>query len=129
MKSSLRFTLILSLMALFLSACAADAGDPADSAETYLTAMSEGDADAMILVSCADWEEQARISAQSFATVETTLNNLSCTTVSEEGEAASVTCDGSISVSYEGESRELPLSGVTFEMIKQGGSWLICDQK
>jgi hypothetical protein len=130
MKLSLRFALILSLMALFLSACAADAGDPADAVESYLTAMSEGDPDAMVVVSCADWETQARLSADSYIAVETVLNNLNCETQSEEGDAAEVTCEGTISVSYDGEqTRELPLSGFTFEMVKQGGSWLVCNQK
>src|SRR5689334_21607605 len=76
MKLTLRFALVLSLMALLLSACAAEnAGDPADSVEAYLTAMSEGDPDAMVVVSCADWETQARLSADAYIAVETTLND------------------------------------------------------
>ena len=120
-------TLILAmLMVMALSACAGSSDLPAKTVELYYQALVEKDQVQLINHVCADYESQALLEFDSFTSVETTLTNLTCQTVSQEGDRAEVTCDGAISASYDGEAREFSLAGATYLVVKEGGEWRLC---
>jgi hypothetical protein len=118
--------LITTLLALTLAACAGGGDAPAQTVLNYQEALVAKDQDRLITFSCAEWESQALLELDSFVSVETELVDASCQTISEEDGTAKVTCEGSISATYQGEAREFPLSGRTFIVIQEGGEWRLC---
>lgn len=122
-------TLILTLAALILlglSACVASGDAPAQTVELYHEALIAKDQDLLINYACADWESQALLELDSFVSVETSLVDIACETVSEDGSTAKVACTGAISASYQGEAREFPLAGRTFLVVEENGEWRLC---
>jgi hypothetical protein len=124
-KWSLLFIMVL-LSGLVLSACAGGKDAPAQTVELYNQALVDKDQEKLISYSCADWESQALLELDSFVSVETSLVDMSCQTVSQDGDTARVTCDGAISASYNGEARDFPLSGRTFLVVKENNEWRLC---
>ena len=118
--------ILIILTSLSLAACAGSQDAPAQAVEQYYQALVDKDQDRMVSLTCADFETQALLEFDSFVSVETTLSDFACQTASQEGDTASVTCQGGISASYQGEAREFPLSGQTFLLVQQGGEWLMC---
>lgn len=126
-SKKLALILTLSVMVILsLSACAGGDDAPARTVELYHEALVAKDQDQLISYACADWESQALLELDSFVSVETSLVDLACQTVSEEGGTARVECTGSISATYNGEAREFPLSGRTFIVVEEGGEWRLC---
>ena len=124
-KWSLLFIVVL-LSGLALSACTGGQDLPAQTVELYQQALVDKDQEKLINYSCADWESQALLELDSFVSVDTELVDMTCQTVSQEGDTARVTCDGAISASYNGEARELPVSGRTFLVVKENDEWRLC---
>lgn len=124
-KWSLLFIVVL-LSGLILSACAGGQDAPAQTVELYHQALVDKDQEKLISYSCADWESQALLELDSFVSVDTELVDMTCQTVSEEGDTAQVSCNGAISASYNGEAREFPLSGRTFLVVKENNEWRLC---
>jgi len=120
------FLLILLFIPLMLSACAGGGDAPAQTVELYYQALVEKDQDRLISLSCAEYESMALLEFDSFLSVETTLENVSCQTASQEGGSARVTCQGAIAASYEGEIREFSLSGQTYLVTQEAGEWRVC---
>jgi hypothetical protein len=116
---------LTTLLVAGLSACAS-ADAPAETIELYHQALVDKDQERLINLSCTDWESAALQDLDSFVSVETTLVDIACQTVSEEGDRALVTCEGAISASYDGEATEFPLSGRTYIAVKQSGEWRMC---
>ena len=126
-RKILLITLSLAMLVILaLSACAGSGDLPAKTVELYYQALVEKDQVRLINYVCADYESQALLEFDSFTTVETTLPNLTCQSVSQDGDRAEVTCDGAISASYEGEAREFSLAGVNYLVVKEGGDWRLC---
>ena len=125
LKRNIITLVITALLVIGLSACvSADA--PADTIVLYHEALVDKDQERLINLSCTDWESQALQDLDSFVSVETTLVDMICQTVSEEGDTALVTCEGAISATYDGEATEFPLSGRTYVVVKQAGEWRMC---
>lgn len=118
--------LILFSLPLLLVACAGGGDAPAQTVELYYQALVEKDQDRLINLSCADWESMALLEFDSFLSVETTLENAACQTVSQENGTARVTCQGAIAASYDGEIREFPLTGQTYLVTQEAGEWRVC---
>jgi hypothetical protein len=118
--------LLIVFIALLLSACAGGGDAPAQTVELYYQALVEKDQDRLVNLSCADWESMALLEFDSFLSVETTLENAACQTVSQEDGTARVTCQGAIAASYEGEIREFPLTGQTYLVTQEAGEWRVC---
>lgn len=110
---------------VLLTACA-QAGDPAAAVEDYLKALADKDANRIVTLSCASWQEDARIEVDSLQTVETALDRVSCSTTVEDDEGALVNCTGQLKMSYNGEPRDLDLSRQTYRVVSEGGEWLVC---
>lgn len=104
---------------------AADEG-PVRAIEDYLQARVEGNADTLRLLSCADWEGQAAIQAQSFRSMNAELEGVSCRADGTDGDYTLVTCEGKIVTSYNGETRDWPLG--TYRTIEEGGEWRMCGE-
>jgi hypothetical protein len=121
----LTFALII-LSSLLVTACAGGVDAPAQAVENYYQALADKDQDLLVSLTCADFETTALRDFDSFVSVETTLTDFACETVSENGDTASVTCTGAISATYQGEAQEFPLSGQTNLTVKQAGEWLMC---
>ena len=122
------YILIVALTIPFLASCT-NAGNPnqaINAAENYLQALVKKDANHMINLSCAAWEEQAKLEYDSFAAVELTLKDLSCQETGQEGEYTLVTCSGAIVASYGAEDLVLELAERPFKMVNEGGEWRMC---
>lgn len=119
--------ILMLALSILLSACGASASGGARTAvEGYITALAAKDEAALISNSCADWEDDALIELDSFALVEVSVNDMSCTETGTDGEVTLVDCQGKFQMSYGGEPQELDLSARTYEVIQQNGDWLVC---
>jgi hypothetical protein len=128
-----KFALMIGVSMILLAGCGGGSAEqtdqPAKVVESYITALADGNGDKMAQLSCADWEDDAHLSADSFVAVDTTLKELSCTTSVIKADSAIVDCTGSIEVSYNGENRSVDLAGHHYTVDKQGSDWLVCGQQ
>ncbi|MFN8384012.1 MAG: hypothetical protein U0V02_18905 [Anaerolineales bacterium] len=112
---------------VILSACGAGNSNGAPQAvESYITALANKDEATLIPLSCADWEDDARIELDSFQLVEVTVDGMSCQQSGTDGDKTLVDCIGTLNMSYNGEPQSLDLSTRTYEVVNQGGDWLVC---
>ncbi len=119
-------TIGLTALLVLLSACGTGTDQAAAAVEGYLTALVAKDSDSIAALSCADWELQALLELDSFQAVETRLDGLACTSVSEEDGTSSVTCTGKILATYNEEEQTFDLSLRTYAVVNQGGEYLVC---
>ncbi len=115
-------------LAILLSACGSSAASsPAVGAvEGYINSIVANDADKLSSLSCADWESDALIELDSLQAVTSTLEGFACQETGTDGEMTFVHCDGKMILSYNGENQELDLSTRTYQVVEQGGDWLVC---
>ena len=122
--------ILLSIFLLLLSACGGKAGDPAAKAvEDYLTALVEKDSSRLSALSCSDWESNALLELDSLQAVTTRLEGLDCASTGADGTTSEVACQGKIIATYNNEDQELDLSARTYEVVQQGGEYLVCGYK
>lgn len=120
--------LILAIVStLFLSACAPKSSNaPAKAVEDYLNALVAKDSNRLTTLSCKDWEDGALLELDSFQAVITKLDGMACTQTGTDGDTALVLCKGKIIATYNNENQELDLSTRTYQVVQQGGDWLVC---
>lgn len=120
--------LLLALAAAMLAACGSSAGDgaPARAVEDYLNALVNKDSDRLTTLVCGAWEEDALIELDSFQAVTARLEGPACEQTGSDGQTALVLCSGSIIASYNNEDQELDLSVRTYQVVQEGGDWLVC---
>jgi hypothetical protein len=121
-----RLVVLASIVSGLVACAGQPSGTAAEAVQNYLQARADKDAEAMIGLSCPDWEAQARVEAASFASMNAALEEVACTDAGAEGEAALVTCSGKIVTTYNGENRDWPLEDFTFKVIDDGGEWRMC---
>lgn len=114
------------LAAIVLAACSSNSDAPARAVEEYLNTLVAKDADRLPSLVCGDWEDDALIELDSFQAVEARLDGMACQQTGSEGEIALVDCTGSIIATYNDEDQELDLSVRTYQVIQEGGDWLVC---
>jgi len=118
---------LASAFALFLSACASNNSDaPVKAVEDYLSALVEKDADRLTTLSCGDWEDDALLEVDSFQAVTTRLDGLACEQTGTDGDTTLVLCNGRIIATYNEEDQDLDLSVRTYQVVQEGGDWLVC---
>ena len=117
---------IFMLAGLALAACSSNSDAPARAVEDYLTTLVAKDADRLPTLVCGDWEEDALIELDSFQAVEARLEGMACQQTGSDGETALVDCTGSIIATYNDEDQELDLSVRTYQVVQEGGDWLVC---
>ncbi|MCB2180020.1 nuclear transport factor 2 family protein [bacterium] len=121
------FFVILGLLAVLVVGCSSGGSDPAAVIEAYNTALVTGNNAQSAALSCADWEESAGAEGASFEGVEVKLEGMACSLVSEDGNRAVVTCDGSFVFSYAGgEDEEISLDRRNYVLAFEGGEWRMC---
>jgi hypothetical protein len=129
MRKSFRAIFLLLSFALLISACG-KAPDPAAKAvENYLTALVNKDSSRLSALSCADWESNALLELDSLQAVTTTLDGLACSVTGTDGTTSEVTCQGKILATYNTEQQQLDLSLRIYQVVKQGGEYLVCGYK
>lgn len=127
MRTSSLLLLILICSAFALIACGTGTGDaPVNAVENYLNALVTKDADQLAALSCGAWEEDALLALDSFQAVTPRLEGLACEQTATDGDTALVLCNGSIIATYNEEDQELDLSVYTYEVVEEGGEWLVC---
>ena len=118
--------LAILLITNILSACAPDTDAPVKAVENYLNALVNKEADKLPTLVCGEWEEDALIELDSFQAVTASLENVSCSQTGADGDTTLVLCTGNIVASYNNEDQRLDLSVRTYQVIEQGGDWLVC---
>ena len=123
-----RFLILsMSLLAgIVLAACTSSSDAPARAVEEYLNTLVAKDADRLPTLVCGDWEDDALIELDSFQAVEARLEAMACQQTGTDGETALVDCTGSIIATYNDEDQELDLSVRTYQVVQEGGDWLVC---
>ena len=127
MRKFVLILIVVIVVNLFLSACASSSDDaPAKAVEDYLNALVAKDSDRLTTLSCADWEDDALLELDSFQAVTTKLDGLACTQTGTDGDTALVLCKGKIIATYNNEDQDLDLSVRTYQVVQEGGDWLVC---
>ena len=133
MRKFALIALAVFILSLLFSACGqaknptVQAKDPATKAvEDYLTALVNKNADALSALSCADWESQALLELDAFQAVTTRLENMACTATGTDGTTTQVNCQGKILATYNGEDQQFDLSLRNYQVVQQGGEYLVC---
>ena len=122
--------ILLCVIALLLSACGSQAADPASKAvEDYLNALVNKDSTKLSALSCASWESDALLELDSLQAVKTRLEGLVCKSAGASGGSTQVNCQGKIMATYNGEDQALDLSVRTYQVVQQGGEYLVCGYK
>jgi hypothetical protein len=123
--SFIMLTIIMTI--LLLSACSASTSDaPAQAVESYLTALVEKDAERLATLSCGEWEDDALLELDSFQAVTARLEGMACEQTGTDSDTALVLCNGKIIATYGNEDQELDLSVRTYQVVQEGGEWLVC---
>ena len=121
---------VISLLALPLSGCGGKTSDPASKAvQDYLNALVSKDSNKLSALSCADWEQNALMELDSLQAVKTRLDGVSCQTAGSSGTTTQVKCQGRILATYNGEDQALDISARTYQVVQQGGDYLVCGYK
>lgn len=123
-----KLILILSIVlaAIALAACASNSDAPARAVQNYLNALVNKEADKVPTLVCGDWEQDALMEVDSFQAVTARLENVACSQTGSDGETALVLCTGNIVATYNDEDQQLDLSVRTYQVVEQGGDWLVC---
>ena len=130
MRKLALMVILFSMLALPLSACSGASSDPASKAVVdYLNALVSKDSTKLSALSCASWEPSALLQLDSLQAVKVRLQGLSCKTSSTSGDTSQVNCQGSIMATYNGEDSPLDISARTYQVVQQGGDYLVCGYK
>ncbi|NUQ85760.1 MAG: hypothetical protein HUU11_13690 [Anaerolineales bacterium] len=116
----------LALAGIVLTACSSNTDAPAQAVENYLNALVNKEADKLPTLVCGEWEEDALIELDSFQAVTARLENVACSQTGTDGDTALVLCTGNIVATYNDEDQKLDLSVRTYQVVEQGGDWLVC---
>ena len=120
-----RFLFLLVPMILIMAGCASDA-DPADTIMKYLEARLASDVDQLQELSCGAWEQQAVLQADSFRSIDASLEDAVCKANGTEGDMTLIECTGKIVYEYNGEHNERELGN--FLATQENGEWKMCGE-
>jgi hypothetical protein len=126
----MRKILLLVFIALFLglfSACSSSNTDAAGKAvEEYLNVLVTKDENRLPSLVCGDWESDALMQLDSLQAVTARLEDVSCKQSGSDGSTALVNCTGKLVTTYNNEDSNIDLSTETYQVVQQGGDWLVC---
>lgn len=127
MRKFFLIVLVTILSTLALTACASGNRDAsAKAVEDYLDALVAKDADRLSTLSCGEWEDDALLELDSFQAVTARLDGVACEQTGTDGDTALVLCNGRIIATYNDEDQDLDLSVRTYQVVQEGGEWLVC---
>ncbi|HEU0292321.1 MAG TPA: hypothetical protein VFR47_06275 [Anaerolineales bacterium] len=115
----------LVLTSILIAACSNSDG-PAKAVEDYWNVIVAKDDERLPTLVCGDWEGDAMTVLDSLQAVSARLENLSCSQTGTDGDTALVDCTGKMILTYDTEDQEIDLSTFTYEVIEEGGDWLVC---
>jgi hypothetical protein len=121
--------LVSIIMLLFSAACngaASSTSSPSSVVEAYLNALVEKDNTTLSTLSCSSWESDALMELDSLQAVEVRLDGLICSDAGSNDEFSLVKCQGNIIATYNGENQSIDLSTRNYQVINQGGEFLVC---
>ena len=121
--SAIKF--IVLTLSFLISACDSSSRQ-AMVVEEYLNALVSKDATQLSTLSCAEWAPYAATEMNSFQAVTATLQDLTCETTGTEGDMTLVVCGGTIATTYNDEQQQIDLSLRTYQVVEQGGEYLVC---
>ena len=121
--------LLVLVFALLLSACGKATNPAIKAVEDYLHALVNKDATSLSTLSCADWEANALLELDALQAVATRLDGLACAVTGNNGTTTDITCQGKIIATYNNEDQQLDLSVRTYQVVQQGGEYLVCGYK
>jgi hypothetical protein len=126
----MRKILWLVLVALsvgLLSACSSSKTDAAGKAvEEYLNVLVAKDENRLPSLVCGDWESDAMMELDSLQAVTARLEDVSCKQTGTDGDTTLVNCTGKLVTTYNNEDSDIDLSTQTYQVVQQGGDWLVC---
>ena len=112
---------------ILLTACASSNTDaPAKAVEDYWNVIVEKDAERLPTLVCGAWEEDALTALDALQAVAARLEDLSCSQTGTDSNTALVNCTGKMILTYDTEDQEIDLSLSTYEVVEEGGDWLVC---
>jgi len=124
------FTIITIILVTLIGISSCAASNNAEKApqviEDYLEGLVSKNVNQMITNSCAAWESEAKLEFDSFAAVETTLENPNCQVSKQEEEFIVVSCSGVIIAGYGAEDLIIELSERDYQLVNEGGQWRMC---
>jgi len=128
MRKSLLLLLVAIIINSLLTACSSSQkiNTPSKAVEDYLNALVAKDENRLPTLVCGDWEDDALIELDSFQAVTARLDNVSCKQTGTDGDTTLVNCTGKIIATYNNEDQDLDLSVRTYQVVQQGGDWLVC---
>jgi len=118
------FTILILIF--FAAGCRGKNTLAAQSVEEYFQAILEKDQSMLISNTCSSYEQTAMLDFNTFAIVETSLENFSCQTTGTYEDGLTVGCQGSIKASFGNEIRSFDLSNRIYQVIEENGNWLVC---
>ena len=121
-----RIAVLTLALLIFLAACGPAKEPQVQAVEDYLGALVEKNGDELSILSCAEWELNALLELDSLQAVDTRLEDLSCSISGEDNGTTLVACQGKLIATYNGEDQDLDLSVRTYQVVQQGGNWLVC---
>ena len=122
-----KLSIIFFALLLLLAACDTGGGDdPTVVVDKYLKARLASDVDQLRALSCADWESQVILEADSFRGRDAELVDVFCEEGKREGDETIVNCNGHIAVVYQGENRDFPLKN--YRLTQEDGEWKMCGE-
>lgn len=102
-------------------------GSPAaNSIMAYLKAIASRDANEVSVLSCSEWESQAKTDFESFSAVTVDIENASCSETGKDGDYMLVSCTGKMVANYGNEVMEIDLADRTYQALYEGGEWRMC---
>ncbi len=122
--------MLLVLLAFMIVTCQKSQGSDASSVVgDYFKALVAKDANQAVNLSCAAWEGQAQIDADTFAINPATAENVQCKAAGADGGPPSISCTGKLVLDYNGEKQEINLADRTYRVVQEGGEWRMCGYK
>ena len=119
-------TIVCLSLGTILAGCSGDQSLAAESVETFFQAILEKDETLFRSTVCSDYEMVAIIDFNSFAIVDTRMENFSCQAEGNAGEEVLVRCQGNLQASFGDEIRNFDLSSRAYSVIEENGRWLVC---
>ena len=127
MRKLFSILFVVSFATFLLTACASSNTDaPAKAVEDYWNVIAAKDADRLPTLVCGAWEEDALTALDALQAVSARLEDLSCNQTGTDGATALVNCTGKMILTYDTEDQEIDLSVSTYEVVEEGGDWLVC---
>jgi hypothetical protein len=119
-------SVFLILISILIVSCSSNSDAPAKAVEDYWSVIAAKDAERLPTLVCGDWEDDAITVLDSLQAVTARLEAVSCSQAGTDGDTALVNCTGKMILTYDTEDQEIDLSVFTYEVVEEGGDWLVC---